>query len=70
MSNFMYILLILFNLNLLLLTFNELLVKFITIFNYKNAVNFTNNFFFFYIILYFFYRNKNVSKILNKAIAL
>jgi len=66
----MYILLILFNLNLLLLTFNELLVKFITIFNYKNAVNFTNNFFFFDIILYFFYRNKNVSKILNKAIAL
>lgn len=43
MKNFLYILVILYNLNLILNTYIEIMIKMITIFNYKNTTNFTEN---------------------------
>lgn len=42
----MYITVILYNLNLLLNTYVEIMIKMITIFNYKNTGKFKKNFFF------------------------
>lgn len=48
----MYITVILYNLNLLLNTYVEIMIKMITIFNYKNTGKFKKNFFFFDIFEY------------------
>ena len=64
MSNYLYILLILFNLNFLLLAYSEVMVKIITMFNYKNTTSILNTFFFTDIIIYTFYKNKTLPKII------
>jgi len=50
MSKYIFILFILYNLNLLLVCFVELMVKNISHFNYKNTAKFMKNKFFFDII--------------------
>jgi hypothetical protein len=50
MSKYIFILFILYNLNLLLICFIELMVKNISHFNYKNTSKFTKGKFFFDII--------------------
>ncbi len=57
MKNFLYILVILYNLNLILNTYIEIMIKMITIFNYKNTTNFTENSFVSDIISYWLHRN-------------
>jgi hypothetical protein len=54
----MYILIILYNLNLLLNSFVNFMVKNINLFNYKNSTQFTKNKFFFDIFFGFYiYQN-------------
>lgn len=48
----MYITVILYNLNLLLNTYVEIMIKMITMFNYKNTGVYKKNFFFFDIFEY------------------
>lgn len=64
MTNYLYILVILYNLNLLINLYTKIMIKIITIFNYKNTSEYTNNFFFFDIMTYNLYQNKNVLKLL------
>lgn len=65
MSKYLYILVILYNLNLVLNVFVEITVKNITLFNYKNSVKFNNsNFFFDNIMYYNYYLLNTYSKIL------
>lgn len=59
---YLYILVILYNLNLLLTTFVNLMVKNITLFNYKNTVQFTKNKFFFDIIIEYYNYNNTFAK--------
>lgn len=59
MLKYVYILVILYNLNLLLNSFVNLMVKNITLFNYKNTTQFTKHKFFFD-ILYGFFLYKNL----------
>lgn len=68
MKNFLYILVILYNLNLLLNTYIEIMIKIITLFNYKNTTNFTENSFIGDITSYWLHRNFIYTKIyLNYA---
>ena len=55
----MYILVILYNLNLLLNSFINYMIKNINLFNYKNGTQFTKNKFFFDIFVKF-YMYKNI----------
>ena len=65
MNKYLYILIILYNLNLILNVFVEITVKNITLFNYKNSVKYNNSNFFFDNILYYnYYLKNNYSKIL------
>lgn len=67
MGSSLYVLVILYNLNLLLNTYVKIMVKIITIFNYKNTSQFNNNNFYFYdIMVYNLFRNK---QIINALIA-
>lgn len=68
MINYLYILVILFNLNLLLNFYIEVMLKVITLFNYKNTTSYLNNFFLFDIMAYRFYKNKYFSKLLISLI--
>lgn len=59
MIKYLYILIILYNLNLFLNTFNQIMIKNITLFNYKNTTQWTKNKFFYDIIINFYlYKNK------------
>lgn len=58
MLKYAYMLLVLYNLNLLLTSFINLMVKNITIFNYKNTSQFVKNKFFFD-TLFGYYNYKN-----------
>lgn len=58
MLKFLYILVILYNLNLLLNCYTEVMVKIINLFNYKNTTKFTNNYYFYDTIVYNMYKNK------------
>ena len=59
MTNYMYILVILYNLNLLLNVYIEIMTKIITLFNYKNTSKYLNYFFFSDIIVYNLHKNLN-----------
>lgn len=63
MTNSLYILLILFNLNLLLVVYVEIMIKIISLINYKNTPSFLNKFFFLDNLMYYLYKNKYVSKL-------
>lgn len=65
MAKYLYILIILYNLNILLNFYIEVMIKVITIFNYKNTNNYSNNLAFFDTILYCG-KNNNVVKNLIK----
>lgn len=59
MIKYLYILIILYNLNLFLNTFVQIMIKNITLFNYKNTIQWTKNKFFYDIIINFYlYENK------------
>jgi hypothetical protein len=60
--NSIYILVILYNLNLLLSFYLEIMIEIITQFNYKNTFLFSNNYNFLDIILYSLYKNKILLK--------
>ena len=68
MTNYLYILVILYNINLLLNFYIEVMIKIITLFNYKNTTDFLNNYFFFDILVYQFFKNKYFSKLLINLI--
>lgn len=59
---YLYILIILYNLNLLLNSFVNFMVKNITLFNYKNTTQFTKNKFFFDIFFGFYLYRNNFAK--------
>ncbi len=63
MSKYIYIFVILYNLNLIINAYIEIMVKNITLFNSKNTTKFSKNTQFFNIILYFYYKNTNFTKI-------
>jgi len=52
MIKYLYILVILYNLNIILNFYVEVMIKSITMFNYKNATQYLNNFAFLDILLY------------------
>ena len=52
MIKYLYILVILYNLNIILNFYIEVMVKIITTFNYKNTTQYLNNFSFLDILLY------------------
>lgn len=52
MIKYLYILVILYNLNIVLNFYVEVMIKIITIFNYKNTTQYLNNFSFLDILLY------------------
>lgn len=59
MIKYLYILTILYNLNLFLNIYIQIMIKNITLFNYKNTVKWTSNKFFYDIIISFYlYENK------------
>jgi|JI61114C2RNA_FD_contig_81_1376586_length_2171_multi_5_in_0_out_0_1 hypothetical protein len=66
MGNYLYILVILYNLNLLLNTYIEVMIKLITIFNYKNTTQYNNVLAFYDIISYQYFSNKSVLNLLIK----
>lgn len=66
MIKYLYILVILYNLNILLNFYIEIMVKIITIFNYKNTTSYLNKFAFLDILLYSFINNRNIVKNLIK----
>ena len=66
MTKYLYILIILYNLNILLNFYVEIMIKTITIFNYKNTGNYLNNSSIFDIILYS-NKNNNIVKNLVKV---
>ena len=68
MLKYFYIFIILYNLNLVLSSFVNLMIKNITLFNYKNTTQFTKNKFFFDIIFLFYNYENNYAQI-NLAIA-
>lgn len=63
MIRYLYILVILYNLNLFLNTFVQIMIKNITLFNYKNTVQWTKNKFFYDIIISFYLYENKFSKI-------
>lgn len=63
MIKYLYILTILYNLNLFLNTFVQIMIKNITLFNYKNTVQWTKNKFFYDIIINFYLYENKFSKI-------
>ena len=65
MHNYLMIIVILYNLNILLNTYGELMINNITLFNYKNTPKYNHNLPFFDIIL-----NNTYSKNLYLKIAL
>ena len=66
MSNYIYILVILYNLNLLINAYVEVMITNITIFNYKNTTKFSINSFFYDILLNYYYKSLNFNKIVVK----
>ncbi len=62
----MYILVILYNLNLLLNCYIEIMIKIISLFNYKNTTSFNNNNSFYDILFYNLYKNKMLFKYIFK----
>lgn len=64
MSKYLYLLVILFNLNILLLAYSELMIRVISLFNYKNTTQISLNFFSFDMLLYFFFKKKKIVKLL------
>lgn len=65
MIKYFYILIICYNLNLLLNIYTEIMLKIITIFNYKNTTNLVDNTFLYDIILYKFYTNKSLIRLIS-----
>lgn len=63
MIKYLYILTILYNLNLFLNTFVQIMIKNITLFNYKNTVQWTKNKFFYDIIINFYLYENKFSKV-------
>lgn len=63
MIKYLYILIILYNLNLFLNTFVQIMIKNITLFNYKNTIQWTKNKFFYDIIINFYLYENKFSKI-------
>lgn len=59
MLEYIFILYIAYILNIVLVSHSNLMVKNITLFNYKNSTNFTANKFFFDIFYSIFYNKKN-----------
>lgn len=59
MLEYTFILYIAYILNIVLVSHSNLMIKNITLFNYKNSVSFTSNKFFFDIFYSFFYNKKN-----------
>lgn len=57
---------ILYNLNLFLTFYLEIMLQLITTFNYKNTVLFNTKFNFYDIILYSLYKNNNLLKLILK----
>lgn len=55
MKNYMIILQLAYLVNIILVSYSNLMIKNITIFNYKNSTNFTENKAFFDIFYSFFY---------------
>lgn len=64
----MYILVILYNLNLLLNVYVEIMCKIITLFNYKNTSKYLNQFFFSDIVIYNLYRNLNLAPVIINTV--
>lgn len=64
MTNYLYILVILFNLNLLLNVYVEIMIKMITLFNYKNTTEYSSTPSPYDIAVYIFFKNKNIFKLL------
>lgn len=65
MIKYFYVLIICYNLNLLLNIYTEIMLKIITIFNYKNTTNLVDNTFLYDIILYKFYTNKPLIRLIS-----
>lgn len=65
MIKYFYVLIICYNLNLLLNIYTEIMLKIITIFNYKNTINLVDNTFLYDIILYKFYTNKPLIRLIS-----
>jgi hypothetical protein len=65
---YLYILVILYNLNLLLNAFIQLMIKNVNIFNYKNTTKFSKNKFFYDLIINF-YIYKNLFALSNLNVA-
>ena len=59
---YLYILILLYNLNILLTTFVNFMIKNINLFNYRNTAQFTKNKFFFDIFFGYFNYNNNFTK--------
>lgn len=62
MINSIYILVILYNLNLILSFYVEIMLQLVTQFNYKNNFIFSNKFNFLDIIIYTLYKNNYLLK--------
>lgn len=65
MLKYFYILILCYNLNLLLNVYTEIMLKIITIFNYKNTIGLVDNIFLYDIILYKFYTNNSLIKLIS-----
>lgn len=68
MIKYLYILTILYNLNLFLNTFIQIMIKNITLFNYKNTIQWTKNKFFYDIIINFYLYENKFSKIVYSSL--
>ena len=68
MTNYMYILVILYNLNLLLNVYIEIMSKIITLFNYKNTSKYLNFFFFSDIVVYNLHKNLNLTSTIIETV--
>lgn len=67
MGNDLYILVILYNLNLLINVYIEVMIKLITIFNYKNTTQYSSVLAFCDIISYQYFNNKQILNLLIKT---
>lgn len=68
MISFAGIFVVLYNLNLFLSFYLEIMLQLNVIFNYKNTVLYSTNFNFYDILLYIFYKQNNTIKYLLKNI--
>ena len=66
MIKYLYILIILYNLNVILNFYIEVMVKIITTFNYKNTTQYLNSFSFLDVLLYSNMDSNNIVKNLIK----